>query len=133
MTWKEIQISDDFLLDVKTFMIKKFSELYPFEKRNDETLFYLPDGYKMHILSFYSAGRYDTVHKAVFKIEKEQQTWYHIHNADCKSQPYILRIYLSKEYRQRLHSFCFVARHKYQWLFDHIPVVNEYERAVLLL
>ena len=50
MTWKEIQISDVFLLDGKTFMIKKFSELYPFEKRNDETLFYLPDGYKMHIV-----------------------------------------------------------------------------------
>lgn len=31
-------------------MIKKFSELYRFEKSNDETLFYLPDGYKMHIV-----------------------------------------------------------------------------------
>lgn len=51
MTWKEIWTGEDFLRDIKTFIIKKFSESYPFEEYNDETFFYLPDGYKMRIIT----------------------------------------------------------------------------------
>lgn len=56
MTWKEIQSSNDFLQDVKSYMEKLFCEIYIFSKNGKETVFHLPDGYKMKVITMHGSG-----------------------------------------------------------------------------
>lgn len=49
MTWTEIRSSDDLLIDIKTFLEKKFSMIYSADKSGGDTVFSLPDGSSMRI------------------------------------------------------------------------------------
>ena len=56
MTWKEIQSSNDFLQDVKSYIEKKFCKVYGVSENTKEPVFQLPDGNKMKIITMHGSG-----------------------------------------------------------------------------